>query len=309
MEEIKLFSEIKKPKTLELGGKGYSLVLLFKNGFNVPNGFIIFSDIYFRYLYENNIGSKINKILIKTDISNFIEKSKQIKQIILDGKIPTEIKLTIEKNINLLKFKSLSIRSSAICEDSPNNSYAGLFDSFLNIKSNIDQVLNYIIKIWASLYNDRAIAYSIKKGLKMPEGMAVVIQEMVPAEFSGITFTSHPFNRKNLLIEVSYGIGNMIVGGKIQPDSFTINRENLKLVGKKIGIKEKASIIDNQYNNKLIEINKKISKNQTIANKYIIKIAEVCLEIEKFFSYPQDIEWCLYNNNLWILQSRPITVI
>ena len=115
---VKVLNEIKEPKVSELGGKGYSLVVLIRNGFNVPMGFVIASEMFFKFLNNNNLIEKIQKLGSEINENNFQEKSKEIKNLILNGKMPGEIVSKIEENLNKLNVQYVSIRSSAVSEDS-----------------------------------------------------------------------------------------------------------------------------------------------------------------------------------------------
>lgn len=306
MSAVKIFTEIDEPKISDLGGKGYSLAVLIKNGFNVPKGFVISSEVFFKFLMFNNLKERIEKLTVEIDENNFQEKSKELKNLVLSGKIPEKVTSEIKENLNKLDVHHVSIRSSAVSEDSLKASFAGLHDTFLNVKAEPNLVLKNIKKCWASLYNDRAVIYRIKKGIPHLDGMAVIIQEMIPAEVSGIVFTVHPTNKKSLLVEASYGLGDIIVSGKIQPDYFVVDRETLEISRKRIKNKSSMSICSGNKI-EIINVKKEYVEKQVISGEDINKIARTCLEIEKNFKYPQDIEWSVYNNKIYILQSRAIT--
>lgn len=306
MSMVKFLNEINEPKVSELGGKGYSLAVLINNGFNVPKGFVITSEVFFKFLRFNNLMGKIENLSSEINENNFQEKSKEIKNLILNGKMPEEIASEIKQNLNNLEVQYVSIRSSAVSEDSLKASFAGLHDTFLNVKADLDLVLENVKKCWASLFNERALIYKIKKGIPHLEGVAGVVQEMIPAEISGITFTVHPSAEKSLLVEASYGIGDIIVSGKVEPDAYTVDRENLEIVKKKIGRKDKMSIVKSK-GIEAVDVGKEVAERQVLSNDRIMEIAKTCLKVEKIFNYPQDIEWCISDNKLWLLQSRAIT--
>jgi pyruvate,water dikinase len=306
MNRIKSLSDSKEPKISEVGGKGYFLAILTNNGFNVPKGFVITSEAFFEFLEANDLMKKVEKLSVEINEDNFREKSEKVRNLILSAEIPKSIALEAKDALSKLNVQYVSIRSSAASEDSLKASFAGLFDTFLNIKSEPDLVLENVKKCGASLFNERAVIYRIKKEIPHLEGMAVVVQEMIPAEVSGITFTTHPLKAETLLIEASYGIGDMIVSGKVEPDDYTVNRETLEIVEKKIGRKDKMSVGENG-STRIIEVEKGLTDKQVLSDDKIKEIAKTCLKIEKFFKYPQDIEWCISNNKLWLLQSRIIT--
>jgi pyruvate,water dikinase len=226
--------------------------------------------------------------------------------LVFRGEIPQEIIAEVQKYLKKLRVQHLSVRSSVVGEDSSGASYAGLFDTFLNVNSDFSQVLETIKKCWVSLFNERAIVYRIAKGTSKFEGMAVIIQEMIPAQVSGVTFTVHPLNGKLLLIEASYGLGDLIVGGRVQPDQYIFDRETLDLIDERVGNKFKMSVLE-KMEVKIINTPQKLAKRPVLSNTKAMEIANVCLKVEKTFNYPQDIEWCISNDNLWLLQSRPET--
>jgi len=305
MNVIKFLNEIRETKVSELGGKGYSLSVLMNNGFNVPKGFAIISKAFFEFLKENNLKEKIEKLASEINENNFQEKSNEIRNLILEGEIPEEIISEIKEAIEKLNVEYVSIRSSAVSEDSLKASFAGLHDTFLNVKAEIEPVLKNVKKCWASLFNERAVIYRIKKKIPHLEDMAVVVQEMIPAEISGITFTKHPTD-ESLIIEASYGLGDMIVGGKLEPDDYRVERQTLEIKDKKIGRKNKMSTIESE-SIKVVDVETKLAEKQVLRDDKIKEIAKTCLKVEKIFNYPQDIEWCISNNKLWLFQSRAIT--
>ena len=285
MNAIKFLNEIKEPKVSELGGKGYSLAVLMNNGFNVPKGFVITSKAFFEFLKENNLKERIEKLVSEINESNFQEKSKEIRNLILEGKIPEDIISEIKEALEKLNVGYVSIRSSAVSEDSLKASFAGLHDTFLNVKAEIERVLEDLKKCWASLFNDRAVIYRIKKKLSLLDGMAVIIQEMIPAEISGITFTIHPTRRDSLLVEYTGGIGDRIVSGKVIPNSIIIKKDTFMIIEKN-----------------------DVNKNIVLSENTIKELVSIGLKIERIFNKPQDIEWCIFQSTIWILQSRAVTV-
>jgi pyruvate,water dikinase len=281
---IKFLDETKQPKTSELGGKGYSLAVLINNSFNVPKGFVITSEAFFKSLKDDILMEKMKMLTSEITENNFQEKSREIKNLILNGKMSKEIASEIKENLNKLNVQHVSIRSSAVSEDSLKASFAGLHDTYINVNVVLDLVLEKIRRCWASLFNERALMYRMKKKIQHLEGMAVVIQEMISSEVSGITFTVHPNNEKTMLIELASGMGEAIVGGELTPRSIVLNRKTIT-----------------------IEEKKKNEEKILISDDRIIDIASICLEVEKLFNCPQDIEWCTDKGILWILQSRAIT--
>jgi len=185
-----------------------------------------------------------------------------------------------------LKTKYVAVRSSATAEDSSSASWAGQLESYLNTVEK--DLLKNMKKCRESLYSPRAISYRTQKGLnKKKISVAVVIQKMVQSEISGVCFTVHPVtkDKNQMVIEVGYGLGEAIVGGKITPDTYVLDKKT-KGVG-----------------------HLSVEGKQKLSDKLIIKLAELCQKIEKLFKYPQDIEWAFAKGKFYILQSRPITTL
>ena len=309
MKYIRIIGKIDRPKTILLGGKGWSLTILSANGYQVPNGFILTIDAYLDTLKCNDIQNYINNITKQINEKNYRKFSKNLKALILKCKIPDDIKKEIDDALGILRANYISIRSSAISEDSMKESFAGLHDSFINVKSELNSVLYYVKKCWASLFNERSIIYRIKKGIPLLDGMAVVIQEMIDSDVSGIAFTDHPLQKDVMLVESAYGLGTLIVGGEITPDSFIISRNNLSIVGASIGNKHRMCKVNEAGNLVVIDVLSPEKDLPSISTERLKELSKICLDFEKLFEHPQDIEWCLYSNKIYILQSRAITMI
>ncbi len=177
-----------------------------------------------------------------------------------------------------LKTKYVAVRSSATAEDSLSASWAGQLESYLNVTEK--NLFKSIEKCRVSINSPRAVAYRREKKLGNKKiSVAVVIQKMVQPETSGICFTANPVtgDRNEMIIEAGPGLGEAIVGGKITPDTYIINK-------------------------------KSIDKNIGVGHLYL-ELAKLCLKIEKLFKYPQDIEWAFAKGKIYILQSRPITTL
>jgi len=251
---------------------------------------------------------KIKALSTEINENNFQSKSKTIKQLILDGKMPAAIITEVKFGLNKLNAKYVAVRSSGIAEDSLKASFAGLFDTYLNIKTESDLVLENIKKCWASLFNERAIIYRIRKNLSHFGGMAVIIQEMVDAESSGVVFTVNPITKKRneLVLEAGFGLGDLIVSGKEIPDSYIVDKRKLKIVRKQIGEQNKASrIIGGRI--KMMKLTKTKKLSQKVPDEKILELTKLCIKIEKYCKFPQDIEWCYIKGKIYILQTRPIT--
>jgi rifampicin phosphotransferase len=236
--------------------------------------------------------------------------SNQIRGIIGGVKIPKDV---IEEITTQLKRFSAdtayAVRSSATAEDLPTASFAGQHDTYLNVIGE-ESMIKHISKCWASLFTNRAVTYRIQNRFDHRNVfLAVIIQQMVLPQASGIMFTADPItgNRKVSSIDASYGIGEALVSGLVTPDIYKVKEG--KIVDKVISTKNIAiyPLMDGGTEERKLE--DKSRNEQTLTDKEILKLEKLGRKIEAYFTSPQDIEWCLLDDEFYIVQSRPITTL
>ncbi|MBS3051775.1 MAG: PEP/pyruvate-binding domain-containing protein [Candidatus Aenigmarchaeota archaeon] len=269
-----------------VGTKALNLIEMVKLNLPVPNGFVIPYSFFNQFLEENKVEKEVYDLLSKINSKNIQKTEEKIKKLILSGKFSYDASACIETSFKKLKknYNSVSARSSANCEDSVEASFAGQFESFLFI-DNIKKLLNSIKECWASSYKSSTVMYSIMQGIEPKDiKMAVIIQGMVDSDKAGVMFTKNVWNSdENILIEATLGIGENVVGGLKNPDRYIVDRPKLKVM------------------------DKKIIGEEILSAKDIRQLTKYGLILEKHFKRPQDVEWCIKNNNIFLLQTRPIT--
>ncbi len=317
------FREISKNSIEAVGGKGLNLGEMTHKGFPVPPGFIVTAQAYYRFLKHNKISNQIIDIADSIDVENSKElakKTKQIREIILTAEMPKEIKYEILSSYRKLGERKLmritsqeevyvAVRSSATAEDLPTASFAGQQDTFLNIRGN-DSLLKAVKSCWASLFTARATYYRKKQGFPTNKvGIAVVVQKMVQSEASGIMFTSTPTgDTSKIIIEAGFGLGEAVVSGSITPDIYTIDKRTQKVIEKKIN-RQSFKLIRQGRDNIKVKLTKIQADKQKLPDKHIIDLAKLGKQIETGYQAPQDIEWALEANELYIVQTRAITTL
>ena len=264
-----------------IGTKGFNLHQLSKIGFNTPSTFYITTKAYEDFITENKF-RKVIQTTLNNDKISFNDKSQQLIGLILGGKIPHKLEdeLASKKLLN----KKWAVRSSSNLEDLPNTSFAGLYDSYLNVKG-MDNIIDSIKKCWASLWNERAIVYREKNNLNHTHAkMAVIIQEMVNAEYAGVIFTEDPTsgNKGEILLEYCEGLGERLVSGVVTPYSCKINKSSQMI----------------QHG--------KVPERRNFGDDKIREVSTVALKVEKYFGCPQDIEWAFDGKKIYVLQTRPL---
>lgn len=308
---IKNFSELSKKDVNIAGGKGASLGEMYNAGINVPNGFVVLSDTFKSYLENNNIYDEINEILKSVDINDNLkleECSKKIKELILNGTISNEVKEDILDTFDSLDTRFVAVRSSATSEDGSESAWAGQLESYLNVEKN--SLLDNIKKCWASLFNPRAILYRIKKNDTSEISVAVVIQQMIESEVSGVAFSVNPTNNNSeeIVIEAVYGLGEAIVSGSVNPDNFVVHRTT-NLINKIVNNQSKKLVKNDSNENVWVDLDSSIASMQKLEDKYILELSKTVINIENYYGFPVDVEWAIKNEELFILQCRPITTV
>jgi pyruvate, water dikinase len=312
MESIRAFAELDKKSVNIAGGKGASLGEMTKAGLPVPPGFVVLASAFNRFIQETEIDADIEAILKKVnhkDVNSVDKASAEIRDLILDEKIPQDLQKEILAEVKNLKAKFVAVRSSATAEDSSVASWAGELETYLNVTEK--KLIESVKKCWSSLFTPRAIFYRFEKKLhKQKVSVAVVVQKMVQSEISGICFTVHPVTKdyNQMVIEAGFGLGEAIVGGMVTPDTYVLHKDDFSILD--INVSEQAfAIIKSPKGN----INKKLSKaaggKQKLTGKQIVELAKICKKIEQHYGRPQDIEWAMDAGKFYITQSRPITTL
>lgn len=289
-----------------VGGKGDSLISLSAAGFTVPDGVVVTTDLLTEVLRANDAYERTQATLEGMDMTNFQEAAATLRKTVEGLEISSTYQSEITEAVSELDADAVAVRSSAVAEDSKEASFAGLHDSKLNVPTEPEEILAAVRSCWESLFTDRAMVYRLQKDIPHEGSMAVVIQEMIDSDISGITLTAHPMDNSHLMIEASYGYGDLIVGGEIDPDEYRVNRADLEILSRTNGSKSKISR-GTDSGTTVSEADEAVADELVLTGSEITEIAETCLEVERLFSYPQDVEWCLVDSTLHIVQSRPIT--
>ncbi|CAH0218292.1 Phosphoenolpyruvate synthase [Pedobacter sp. Bi27] len=308
------FHEIDRSDVLEVGGKGANLGELSKiEGIQVPDGFCITTEAYKEITGNNNV---LNSLLdelgqLKTGELQAVNKtSAKIRTLIENISIPDDIVQEIGRYLaSSGKYEAFAVRSSATAEDLPSASFAGQQDTYLNTIGKT-AILKHISKCWASLFTDRAVIYRLQNGFDHRKvQLAVVVQKMVFPQAAGILFTADPVsgNRKMLSIDASFGLGEAMVSGLVNADNYQVCSG--RIINKKISTKKLAIYALKDGGTKSQALSAGEQNSQVLTDEQILQLEQLGRKIEEHFGHPQDIEWCLVDGKLYIVQSRPITTL
>ena len=326
------FKEISKKDVPLVGGKNASLGEMFskltKKGIQIPDGFALTSDAFWYYLKFNEISGKLKRIFEKFNpksIESLKETGRAARQLILRGKFPPNLEKEILRNYQKLSKKynqknvDVAVRSSATAEDLVSASFAGQHETFLNISGPQD-LLVAIKKCIASLFTDRAIAYREEKGFEhLKIALSVGIQKMARSDLAsaGVIFTldTETGFPNIVLINSIFGVGEMIVKGRITPDEFYVFKPTLKegfksVIIKNLGRKTKKYVYSKEGGLKEVNVPPKEQMKFSLTDEEVLTLAKWACLIEEHYLKPQDIEWAKdgKTGKLFIVQSRPETV-
>ncbi|UXZ04691.1 phosphoenolpyruvate synthase [Moraxella nasicaprae] len=332
-KQVIAFTQLGKHDVEIVGGKNASLGEMISHlgnlGVNVPNGFATTADAFNRFLNETGLLDKINSELKGLDV-NDVEKLAEVGAKVRGWVIAQELPKDLEDEIRAAfadltggQDVAVAVRSSATAEDLPDASFAGQQETFLNIRG-IDNVLIAIKEVFASLYNDRAIAYRVHKGFEHAGvALSAGVQRMVRSETgtSGVMFTLDTESGFNdvVFITASYGLGEMVVQGAVNPDEFYLSKKLIEqnrpaVVRRNLGSKMKKMVYGDEGNTKrstkIVDVEKADRQQFALTSDELTILAKQAIIIEKHYGCPMDIEWAKDGDTgeIFIVQARPETV-
>ncbi len=306
--------EIDQTQVAVVGGKGALLGELSRiEGICVPAGFCVTTDAFQRIMAKApSIDPWLDRLsrLEPDDREGIGALSAEIRRAIEGIAMPEDLALAITRVLARLgEHAACAVRSSATAEDLPSASFAGQQDTYLNVVGSA-AILQHVSRCWASLFTERAVTYRLRNGFEHRNvQMAVVVQQMVFPQAAGILFTADPVtsNRKVAHVEASFGLGEALVAGLVNPDSFKVRDD--EVVAKAVAAKPLAVHALPAGGTQEVTIEPERQERAALTDAQVVQLAQLGRRIEAHFGRPQDIEWCLIDGGFQIVQSRPITTL
>ena len=316
---VKKFEELSKSDIGIAGGKGANLGELTQAGIPVPPGFVVTAQAYEYFMDEAGINDKVMGILEEIDINDtkaLQAAAEEIKKIIIESPIPDDLIMFIKEYYNELcqrvneEDTDVAIRSSATAEDLPEASFAGQQDTFLHVSGD-DEVIEYIRKCWASLFEARAIFYREENNFEHSKVyIAVVVQKMAIADKAGVMFTVNPSTGEEIaLIEGSWGLGESVVSGDVTPDNYQVDKKNNEIINVTISDKKVMYTNDESGTSVKVEVPEDKRKERVLSDDELIELTEMGKRVQAHYGEPMDTEWAFEKDMLFLLQARPITTL
>lgn len=318
MDSVVWLEEVGKEDLSVVGGKGASLGEMINIGVPVPGGFAVTAQAFRDFINKAGIAGKLFDAL-NVDVNQeaqLLKAEETAKRLIMDAEVPAEIEQAIRSRyVELCEREGeqvfVAVRSSATAEDLPDASFAGQQETYLNVRG-ADDVFNSVRKCWASLYGARAIFYRVEQGFEHEKvNLSAIVQKMVDSEKSGVMFSSQPSTGEPLVvIEAAWGLGESVVSGSVSPDNYVVDRAKKSLVSRLIAAKE-IMIIRDAKTQKTVTVKVPPKKREAVVlnDTELVELARYAEILEEHYGIPQDIEWGVEKNKIYILQSRPITTI
>jgi len=299
-----------------VGGKGANLGELLRNGFPVPPGFVVCADAYAHVLEVLDLGAELRQLVVAPP-EEIEQRCAIIRGRIESQALPTELAdLIVAAHQRLIENRGrpivCAVRSSATAEDLGAASFAGQHGTYYYVDG--AHLLQKVRQCWGSLWSPEAVSYRATHGIDHASvSMAVVVQEMIASEVSGVSFTANPVSgaRGEVIIESSWGMGAAIVDGRVTPDNYVVERADLRVRTQRISDKRLmvAAHLEAGQSARLEEVPNAMRRRESLTPDLLRTVAEWSLKCEVHFGKPQDVEWAICDGRFYLLQSRPITVM
>lgn len=296
----------------QVGGKGANLSELLRAGFTVPPGFLVTTAAYRAFVLAGGFGERLLALaqrVVPDDPIVLEQVSAEIRGLFTHAPLPEPIAQTICAAYRELGAVAVAVRSSATAEDLPGLSFAGQQDTYLNIMGEA-ALLDAVRRCWASLWTARAMGYRARNHIAPDDvALAVVVQTMVQADVAGVLFTANPLTgrRDEMVIDASFGLGEALVSGQVEPDHYVVDARNWHITARKLGAKALAIVARPDGGTQHTTPN--VADQQALSDTHILMLAQLAARVAAHFGVPQDIEWALSEGTLWLVQSRPITAL
>jgi len=314
MELVRWFDKIRLDDAPLVGGKGANLGELTAARLPVPPGFVVTAEAY-RYAVEHaGIADKLAAVLegantaTTADLTRAAEEAQTLVRTVT---MPDDLSSAILDAYHQLNATArVAVRSSGIGEDAGDSSFAGMNVTFTNVQGDAD-VLDSVVKCWASLYGARVISYRVTRELRDVPSMGVVVMEMIPSERSGVMFTADPStgDTGKIVIEAAFGQGEVVVSGEVEPDTYVLSKTGPTLQHVRIGTKDFKLVRGPDGKDQHVDLTPDEASRRVLDDDEVLALAQLGLAAEAHYGSPQDTEWAIAEGHQYLVQSRPITTL
>jgi pyruvate, water dikinase len=315
-ERVVWFDHLGKDDSATAGGKGANLGELCRAGLRVPTGFVVTAGAYLDAMDEGGVREELREVFADActrvdDAAALAERSARLRALVRKAGVPDRLRLELLDAYHLLGADvPVAVRSSATAEDASGTSFAGMHETFANTVGDA-AVLERLVDCWVSLYGDRVIAYRASQGLVEEPAIAVVVQELIESERAGVLFTSDPStgDRNRVVVEGAFGLGEVVVSGQVEPDTYVLAKDGPRLLQVRVGHKSHKLIPCPGGTVKRVELGETEATARVLSDQEAVAMARLGLQVETHYGEPQDVEWAIAGGETYLVQSRPITTL
>lgn len=321
-DDILWFDSISVADLSEVGGKGANLGELAAAGVHVPDGFVITAGAYLAAMDRAGVRADLRKEFDETvrsadDPQRLADGAARLRSTISSAGMPPELRTRVADAYRRLGRRgsgegpAVAVRSSATAEDTAGTSFAGMHETYLGV-TRPDELIERIVDCWASLYGERVISYRASQGLDEEPAIAVVVQQMVFAERAGVMFSVNPLtgDRGQVVVEAAPGLGEVVVSGQVEPDTYAVDKSDGRVVEVRVGHRTHMILGNPDGSVSRAEIPESQAAVRVLDDREASELARACVSVESHYGgEPQDVEWAMTGQEIWILQARPVTTL
>ncbi len=310
------FGDIGKDDVATVGGKGANLGELTRGGFPVPPGYVITADGFLRAMDAAGVRAELAEVFGEActradDPVALAEDSRRLQALVGKAGVPEGLAEQVLAAYHRLGTDvPVAVRSSATGEDTAGTSFAGMHETFANVIGDAE-VLDRLADCWASLYGERVISYRVSQGLTDEPAIAVVVQRLVAAHRAGVMFTTDPStgDRSRIVIEGALGLGEVVVGGEVEPDTYVLAKDGPRLLQVRVG-RQSHQVVPGTTGVVRVELGAGEAMDRVLGDEEALQLARLAQRVEEHYGgEPQDIEWAIADGEVSLLQARPITTL
>lgn len=300
----------------EAGGKGANLGELVAAGLPAPPGFVLMRSSYQDSMRAGGIDTELavlhaEALADAADTARLSELCRHMQSLVTKVGVCHPVRdATLAAYRRLGADSVVAVRSSATGEDGRDASFAGMNRTVTNVVGEA-ALLEAVTQCWSSLFTPRVLTYRASRGFTAPPAMAVVVQQMIAAEQAGVAFTSDPStgNGDHVVIEAAFGQGEVVVSGKVQPDTYVVDKQTLQVLDARIGFKAIKIVRDPEGHDAMIELAPPEAQSRVLDDETLRRITQLAIAAEEHNGCPQDVEWAIAAGKVWLVQARPITTL
>jgi pyruvate,water dikinase len=313
---VSRFEEVRLGDAASVGGKGANLGEMTSAGLPIPPGFVITAAAYIEAVEHAGVRARLlddfRRAAAAADDPDALGRAAAgLRETVRAIPIPDDVRDAILSEYHRLgDGAAVAVRSSATSEDAAGTSFAGMHDTYNNVVGD-EAVLQRVRECWASLYGDRVIAYRASQRMDEEPVLAVVVQTQVASDRSGVMFTVDPSTgaRDRLVIEAALGLGEVVVSGAVEPDTYIVAKDGPRLVSVRVGRQSHALVPGQGGTVEREDLDPKRADARVLSDDEVLTVASLGLQVEEHYGEPQDTEWAYSAGRLWMLQSRPVTTL